>query len=228
MRNMKNLGIKYLISDSESAFASEASKKFYKAYGIEHVTAPRQYNGVYPDYMKKEQQRVKQSPLHGSIAILDRVVRTIRDLAYTMKIGIIMPNNMEDIVKQYNNAPHKGLSKWAGFPVSPQMATDDPELEEYIVQKIRQENYVVTHRPGFNIEAGTHVQVYNEKSEENKRRAVVQPGDFVVTGFEKGLYTVVGNVNGKKNINQKVPRYKLNPLPAFEKVRPVPSAFSKL
>ena len=30
-----------------------------------------------------------------------------------MKIGVITPNVMNEIVNQYNNAPHKGLSKWA-------------------------------------------------------------------------------------------------------------------
>ena len=112
-------------------------------------------------------------------------------------------------VKQYNHAPHKGLSKWAGFVVSPQMVNDDPELEEFIVRKICQENYNVMNRAGFKLNEGIHVKVYNEKDAMNKRRAIIQPGDFVVNGFRNGLYEVRGSVNGK-NMIQMIPRYKLD------------------
>ena len=43
----------------------------------------------------------------------------------------------------------------------------------------------------------------------NKRRSIIQPGDFVINGFRNGLSEVNGIVNGK-NMIQMIPRYKLN------------------
>ncbi len=205
----KGMNVKHLVGDGELAFNSrEARDVYYNSKGIDFKPVPRQIMGVYPDFMQKERKSVKTDPLHGSLGIIDRVIRTIRDIAYNMKIGIITPNIMNDIVKQYNNSPHKGLSKWAGFSVSPKMVNDDPDLENYIVRKINQENYNVMNKPGFKINIGTNVKVYNEKDTMNKRRAIIQPGSFIVNGFKNGLYEVEGNVNGK-NKTQMVPRYKL-------------------
>ena len=89
------------------------------------------------------------------------------------------------------------------------MVNDDPELENYIVRKICQENYNVMNRTGFKLNEGTHVKVYNEKDGMNKRRTIIQPGDFVINGFRNGLYEVNGIVNGRL-MNQMIPRYKLD------------------
>ena len=205
----KGMNVRHFTGDGEKAFNSFEAMQFYQSRGIDFKPVPRQVMGAYPDFMKKEQKAVKTDPLHGSLGIIDRVIRTIRDMAYNMQIGVITPKIMDDIVKQYNHAPHKGLSKWAGFAVSPQMVNDDPELEDYIVRKICQENYNVMNQLGFSLNEGAHVKVYNERDGMNKRRSIIQPGDFVINGFRNGLYEVSGKVNGK-NMIQMIPRYKLD------------------
>ena len=155
---IKGMNIKHLTGDGEKAFIAYEAMQFYQSRDIDFKPVPRQVMGAYPDFMKKEQKAVKTDPLHGSLGIIDRVIRTIRDMAYNMKIGVITPKIMDDIVNQYNHAPHKGLSKWAGFAVSPQMVNDDPELEDYIVRKICQENYNVMNQPGFSLNQGAHVK----------------------------------------------------------------------
>ena len=202
----------YIESDGEGGFSSDYVKRVvYERYNIEHDTVPRQRKTQYPKFMIDESNKwnKKTEPLHGSLGIIDRVTRTIRDIAYNMKVGVILPNVMEKIVEYYNNAPHKGLSKWAGFSVTPQMVMNDKRLEEYIVRKIVQANHEIMNRLGFQLKEGTEVKVYNEKDSLTKRRSVIQPGKFIVQGFNRGLYRV-------KNINdgsiQLVPRFKLNPL----------------
>ena len=71
-----------------------------------------------------------------------------------MKIGVITPKVMNEIVNQYNNEPHKGLSKWAWMKVSPNDVQNDPDLEEYIVRKICQANWEIMNSPGFRINDG--------------------------------------------------------------------------
>ena len=202
---------KHLISDGENAFGSKIATTFYKQHNITYQTVPRQAVTQQPSFMitnerDKRMQR-KTNPLHSSLGILDRVIRTIRDMAYNMNVVRITPKIMNNIVLQYNNAPHKALSKWLGFQASPQMVHDDYMLEEYIIRQITKANNAITNSYGYNIPPNTHVNVYNEKDSMIKRRTVIQPNDHKVIGKRGALFIVADN----KNKVQYVPRYKLDP-----------------
>ena len=172
--------------------------------------------GNYPDFMKKEQKQVKTDPMHSSLGLIDRVIRTLRDMAYNMGIGIITPSIMEELVRQYNNAPHKTLSKYARKSaslagvsygaVSPRMVQEDKELESLIVMNICKENYDIMTSKGFYLPKGMSVKLYNEKDGMMKRRSNVQPGKYRVVGFKNGLY----EVTDQKNMRQFIPRWKID------------------
>ena len=203
---------KYIESDGEGGFKSDyVNRVIYERYNIIHKEVPRQKKTVYPMFMKDESEKWnnKTEPMHGSLGIIDRITRTIRDMAYNMKIGVILPPDMKKIVEYYNNAPHKGLSKYAGFSITPLMVQNDPKLEEWIVRKIMQKNYEVMNRKGFKLKRGTEVKVYNEKDSLSKRRTVIRPDEFMILRFDKGLYKVK---NKTDNSIQLVPRYKLHPI----------------
>lgn len=136
---MKRSGmkVKHLSGDGESAFNSIEGKQAFSAiYDIDFTPVKPQMMGAYPDYIKDEQKHVKTNPLYGSLGIIDRFIRTIRDIAYNMHLGNITRRIMNEIVKQYNNSSHKTLSKYAGIPISPKMAQEDSQLEEFIVRRI--------------------------------------------------------------------------------------------
>ena len=118
----------------------------------------------------------RTEPMHTLLAIIDRVTITIRDIAFNLKIGVIKPQAMKQIVNFYNNAPRKTLSKYAGFPVTPTMAQNDAKLEWYIVRKIMQHNHIIMHDLEFKLDEGTRVKAYNEKDPFAKRRTVIRPG----------------------------------------------------
>lgn len=197
--------VKYLSGDGESAFDSYDAWSFYTKHGITFTEVPRLQMGHYPDFMKREQKQVKTDPMHGSLGIIDRVIRTIRDMSYNLQEGTITPDVMNEIINQYNNAPHKTLSKYAGFQVSPKMVQEDPDLEEFIVRRILQKNYLIMSQPGFHLEPNTQVKVYNEHDSLMKRRSIIQPGQHHIVGFKNGLYEVIDD----KNRTQLVPRYKV-------------------
>ena len=200
------MDVKYLTGDGESAFASREAQQFYKEHDIIFTPAPRVKMGNYPDFMKREQQHVKTDPMHSSLGMIDRVIRTLRDMAYNMKIGIITPQVMKDLVNQYNNAPHCTLSRYIGMDITPQMVQDDPELESYITRQIAKNNYNIINKPGFILPAGTQVKLYNEHDSLMKRRSIIQPGTYHIVGFDNGLYRVAND----KNNEQLVPRYKID------------------
>ena len=197
--------IKHLTFDGEGAFVSSLAKQYYRNHNIEYSTAQRLQMGSYPDFMKREQQRVKTDPMHSSLGLIDRVIRTIRDMAYNMNVGTITPSIMNEIVNQYNNAPHKTLSLYAGEDVSPQMAQNDSKLETFIVKRIVEENYKIMNSDGFKLEKGSQVKLYNEKDSLMKRRSTVQPGRHIIKGFKNGLY----EVKDDKNKTHFIPRYKI-------------------
>ena len=153
--------------------------------------------------------KAKTMSNHNSLGIIDRVIRTIRDMAYHMEVNVITPQIMHDIVLQYNSAPHQTLSYYAGFDVSPKMVNDDAELENYIVRKICQENYNIKSQYGFDLAKGTKVKIYNEKDPMIKRRSLIQPGDFEVDAFTNGMYRIK-NTNNNKIIM--LPRTKIAPI----------------
>ncbi len=218
MQRLINKGwdVKFIQSDGESGFKSDYTQRvIYERYGIIHKEVPRQRSTVYPEFMidEKNKWNKKTDPMHGSLGIIDRVIRTIRDMAYNMNIGVILPNDMNKIVNNYNNAPHKGLSKFAGFMATPLMVEEDEKLEEWIVKKICQSNYNVMRTYGYDIKQGTNVKVYNEKDSLSKRRTITQPGEYKVVGFRNGLYRVkeIDKNNNSLKIHL-IPRYKLNPM----------------
>lgn len=196
MIDFDNLYAEKLIGDAEKAFFSEEANIVYHDF-----PQPIKYQMVRRQTVGKHTE-----PLHSSLGIIDRVIRTIRDMAYLMNVTKITPKVMEEIVWQYNNSPHKTLSKYAGFEVTPKMVHEDEDLEEFIVRRIIQENYEIMSRKDWSLVKGTNVKVYNPKDTMMKRRRVVQPGEHFVVGYENGLY----RVRDSNNNEQLVPRYRLH------------------
>jgi hypothetical protein len=77
---------KILVGDGEGAFNGLQAKRYYEQHGIRFQTVERIHPSVYPDFMQYQRTKTHTQPKHASLSILDRVVRTIRDMAYQMQI----------------------------------------------------------------------------------------------------------------------------------------------
>ena len=209
---INGMSVNYLSGDSEKCFTSNDAQNFYFANNITFIPVERlnkTQNAFRVNQHTTPNPKLRTSPNHNSLGIIDRVIRTIRDMAYHMEVNVITPQIMHDIVLQYNSAPHQTLSYYAGFDVSPKMVNDDAELENYIVRKICQENYNIKSQYGFDLAKGTKVKIYNEKDPMIKRRSLIQPGDFEVDAFTNGMYRIK-NTNNNKIIM--LPRTKIAPI----------------
>jgi hypothetical protein len=140
-------------------------------------------------------------PYHTRLSIINRFIRTLRDMAYTF-IGetLIHLDIMQLLLERYNNAYHKSLSEVIGFDVSPMMLVKNRDLEAYFVRKMigKQFNSVMRNH----IPIGTPVYVYNFTSPLEKRRRDTLEGEWIVTG-RKGFSYEVSSVKGQKKV---VPR----------------------
>ncbi len=193
-----------LSGDSEKCFCSKESQNFFKENGITWSNVDRIY---FNKDLENGRKSLKDSePLHSSLGIIDRVIRTLRDMAFNLGEKSLSPGIMKNLVFQYNHAPHTTLSKYATFSVSPFDVQNNNELETFIVRKIMQDNFNIMNKPGFQLNKGDKVKIYNDKIELNKHRVNVEPDVYMVVSFSKGLYKVE-NLRTKRTKN--VPRFKI-------------------
>ena len=191
--------------DGEKSFNSKYLQQWFKNEHITFIPVRRLSlnNTSYFDVDSNDGKR--NDPQHGSLSIIDRFIRTIRDMAYNMKIKHIIPDEMKILVDNYNMAPHKHLSKYLGEPTSPNDMDED--REKYIIRKICQENYNIRDQAWYHLPSGMSVDVYNEKDSMFKRRSKKRYGNYRIVDYKGGLY----NVRDGDNDNIWVPRYMLNP-----------------
>ena len=206
----QGMKIRYIRGDGESGFNSRITQNFYKRNNIIPCFDIPRIKTSFPSFMNGYNMVKKQKtePNHSSLAIIDRVIRTIRDMAYNMEISLITPDIMNQLVYLYNNSPHSTLSKYAGQSVSPEEVDNDPELEDFIARRIKQENYTIMNSSGFNLLKGANVEVYNVDSSMAKRRTIKQKGEFKVSGRKGVMFEIINDKTGEKQI---VPRYKIAP-----------------
>jgi hypothetical protein len=112
-----------LMGDGEGAFGSEQAWRYYDQHNIGWSSVRRDMATEFPAFMTYQQSKVKSQPNHTSLGLLDRVVRTIRDMAFNSGIGTITPSVMKQLIDLYNRAPHITLSKIMHFEISPDIVT---------------------------------------------------------------------------------------------------------
>ena len=164
--------IKYLFGDGELCFNSKEAWKYYSSYNIK-------FNPV----SRIDGENGKSYPIHTGLSIVDRVIRTIRDMAYNLNLNIINPADMVYIVDYYNKSSHKTLSKFANFPVSPEMVQNDIELEKYIIFNMVKDNYNKINNTDYKLNKGQIITVYNPKNNTmDKKRNITKPDKYVFIG----------------------------------------------
>jgi hypothetical protein len=171
----------HLIGDNESGFSAPAVVKWLKTQGADFKAVALQ-KSQYPDWMPIANAATKNEAQHRKLGIVDRVCRTIRDIAFQKHYEPIWPDDMKEITREYNAAPHKTLSELLGFDVSPNMAQANTDLQDELREKINQKQNKILHSPGFLLEAGKRVKVFNWRRDDsgNKRRNQVLPGTWEV------------------------------------------------
>jgi hypothetical protein len=123
----------HLIGDDEKAFTSAQTKAHLtQNYGADFTVVAPQRKPQYPDWMPMANEAMEKKANeveHRKLGIVDRVIRTIRDIAFAQHWETISPAEMKYITREYNGAPHKTLSELMGFDVSPNMAQANADLQ---------------------------------------------------------------------------------------------------
>jgi hypothetical protein len=203
---LPDMGELTLRGDAEGAFSTPDRRvqELYERFGTTFIPLSQRL-------ILNTRRQQKTAPYHSSLAIMDSVVRTIRDMSYNVGLGAnIDPLAMNQLIGQYKLAPHSTLTKYGpGFAISPWMAQRDPELRAYIARRMTQDNMEVRRRQGFDLPIGTKCLVYNDISQLDKRRSSTRPEHFIVVGYNHGIYTLEGI---KSKIRLSMPRWKVKPV----------------
>jgi hypothetical protein len=169
----------------------------------------------YPQFMTLERLHQKSEPKHTSLSLIDRVIKTIRDMAFNMRVGSIRPEIIRDILIQYNNAPHRGLSALMGFAISPILMEEHPALRWDIRRRLIARNQEIYMTPGFILRPGQRVVIFNENSSIGKRRSIVKPEVFEVIDFNGAFYRIRQIGNPLKIEFE--PRWRLKPVDEYNR-----------
>jgi hypothetical protein len=180
----------FIIGDGERAFAARDNMKWYTKNGIAFKPVRRipgeKTRGFNPT----------SAPNHTSLSIIDRAIRSIRDIGFRAGIKYA-PAGMNQILSIYNRAPNDTLTKIMRFMVSPEIAENDLALEFELIRRFTAQNIAISQQPGFILPLGSHVVMYNPIAPMTKRRAQVLPHIYEVVGYRGLLYEI--KADGMKN-----------------------------
>ena len=177
---IKDHKIETLITDAEPGWKSQTAEVFYANHHIKHVAINVSQEG------------------HHRMGILDRAVRTLRDMVYNAKVPETDPIKLQRIVYVYNTTKHKTLSQYLGCATTPSNVFNNPSLELRLINEIHAANWSTAHLPDYDIADGSEVvikEVYT--SNLDKRRRTAKDGTWIVMSHFGQRYEVKNIENGE-------------------------------
>ncbi len=199
--------VKHIICDQESGFMSASIRQLLQSHGI---TLRAYVKNTLPKEMGAGTTKSRGN--HTTLAVIDRFIRTVRDMAHTLKPyeADIRPDLMRYIIDCYNNTPHSSFRQVLHEDITPAQMGSDRVLETRYVREVLRHNLLVVHADGYELDTTAVYRIHNEHSTLVKRRAQFLPGRYRYAGVrEDGLY-VMQRVDGPEVL--KVPRWAVCPL----------------
>ena len=152
---------------------------------------------------------------HSSLGLIDRLCRTLRDMAFNMNIEILSQEQMQMLIDYYNQAPHNTLSDII-LTVRPDLKLQYPngiapndmtrELERILVKELLKHN-ILNDQQSI-LQPMDIVKVFNPRNKFDKRRSELRRDDYIIDRKEGYLYQVR---NMRTDEIDHVPRFFLKP-----------------
>ena len=166
--------IKTLVSDQDPAYLNTEVLSLLKSKNINY--------------------RTTEDNNHNVLGIINRFVRTIRDLSFKDKN--ISNEKVLKLIRIYNNTPHKSLNNKA-----PNEITENDE-NEYIQRKISETDEI---KNEYNFEIGDRVRIVLDKNKLTKNRTNLSTEAFLIDDISGNQY-VIKAADGSVD---SYPRYRL-------------------
>ena len=144
---------------------------------------------------------------HTSTGLMDRLCKTIRDIAFNMGADTIDNNLMNKIIKIYNSAPHKTLTQILNtnikskYGISPNDVENNEDLETLFVETCLKYNALIKSQDDYLLKLGDKVRIYNKNlsdklfegtANKTNKRSVLSKDIYIVKGYEGNLIKLEG------------------------------------
>jgi len=176
-KHLLNEKINILKFDGESAIKSLEFQQFLKDHNIKFIkTIPNS---------------------HTSLSIIDRLCRTIREIAFNLRCEpILTQNQMNTILNYYNNMRHEGLTKILRKKVCPNDLSNNPDLEKQYVIECEKYNLAIMNQKDFELNNGDEVKIVNVGGKLNKKRSILSKDHYKVVGYNGNIVKLKNMKNG--------------------------------
>ena len=154
---------------------------------------------------------------HTSLSLIDRLCRTIRDIAFNLNYpGIYSQQQMDIILNFYNKSRHETLTKviFKSHPeikqqltggifspppfISPAMVNDSDELEKIFVEECMKHNFNIISSRDYKLDMDDKVKITSEKSKLGKKRSILDKDLYKVSGMKGNIYELTNTKTNKK------------------------------
>ena len=150
---------------------------------------------------------------HTSLSLIDRLCRTIRDIAFNLNIEHISHQQIMDLILYYyNNSRHETLTNtlFKAYPelksvyrngITPAIMDANPELERLYAMECKKHNYYVQSKQDYDINVGKQVQIVNDNNPFEKKRTILNKNPYSVSNR-------IGNIYELKSTDSTVYRHR--------------------
>ena len=185
---IKRTEVRHITHDYEGAFMTDKFKKFCRANNI--TQHPYKKYPIDPRMIKGKMSKTRAN--HSTLALIDRLSRTLRDMNYTVRgyNDVIDPRWMATLIAEYNSSPHSTLSNVFGKPTSPNQVDGNSDMEDQVAFYFLRKNALTKNAEGYELNPGQKVKILNQTSDFEKRRDQWLPQTFSVIGHDNGLVKV--------------------------------------
>ena len=156
---LNETNVKSLVSDEDPAYLSTSVLSHLKNKNISY--------------------RTTEDNNHNVLGIINRFVRTIRDLS--LKNKNLDEQRLSRLIRTYNNTPHKGLNGKA-----PNEITEVDE-NEYIKNKLDETNEILDK---YDFEIGDRVRIINDKNKIGKNRTNLSMESYLIDSIEGNQFVI--------------------------------------
>ena len=176
-KHLLNEKINILKFDNENAIKSLEFQQFLKVHNIKFIkTIPNS---------------------HTSLSIIDRLCRTIRDIAFNLGYELILTQNqMNTILNYYNNTRHEGLTKILRKKVCPNDLSNNPDLEKQYVIECKKYNLTIMNQKDFELNKNDEVKIVNDNKKLTKKRSILSKDHYKVVGYNGNIVKLKNMKNG--------------------------------
>ena len=129
---------------------------------------------------------------HTSLSLIDRLCRTVRDIAFNLGYDLILTQNqMNEILNYYNNTRHEGLTKII-LVSHPELKVKYPndinsELEKIYVIECKKWNLSIITQKDFHTKQNEEVKIVNLNGKLMKKRTILSKDHYIVQGYKGNM-----------------------------------------